>query len=107
MTTPRRPAIWSDDETLWVVENAASGADRVFAYDLISGEHREDKGFEFERRNRFSHGIWSDRTTVWIADSGRDMLFAYILRTRASGCSERDIDVGRAQQGPARHLVRR
>ena len=53
--------IWSDGETLWVIENSASGADRVFAYDLLTGERQQDAEFELESRNRFSHGIWSDR----------------------------------------------
>ena len=73
--------IWSDGETLWVIENSASGADRVFAYDLLTGERQQDAEFELESRNRFSHGIWSDGETVWVADSGQDMLFAYVLES--------------------------
>ncbi len=90
--------IWSDGETLWVLENAASGADRVFAYDLVSGERTPEAEFELERRNRFSHGIWSDGELVWVADSGQDLLFAYRLATgerleaRDIGLSERNRD---------------
>ncbi len=63
--------LWSDGQILWVLENAASGADSVFAYDLLSGERQPDREFELDRRNRFSHGIWSDGETVWVADSAR------------------------------------
>ena len=73
--------LWSDGEVLFILENAASGADSVFAYDLESGERNEDREFELDRRNRFSHGIWSDGVTVWVADSGQDQLFAYDLES--------------------------
>ncbi len=73
--------LWSDGQTLWVLENAASGADSVFAYGLESGERQPEREFELDRRNRFSHGIWSDGETVWIADSGQDLLFAYVLES--------------------------
>ena len=46
--------IWSDGKTLWVLENASSGADAVFAYDLETGERVADQEFELDRRNRFS-----------------------------------------------------
>ena len=73
--------MWSDGQTLWVLENAASGADHVFAYVLTTGEPDLDKLFELDRRNRFSHGLWSDGETAWVADSGQDRLFAYIVET--------------------------
>ena len=73
--------IWSDGETLWVLQNSATGADLVFAYDLETGERVADQEFELDRRNRFSHGIWSDRETIWVADSGQDQLFAYLLES--------------------------
>ena len=71
--------LWSDGETIWVLNNAASGADSVFAYDLATGERRAASEFALDPRNRFSHGIWSDGKTVWVADSGQDRLFAYAL----------------------------
>ncbi len=91
--------IWSDGKTLWVVENSASGADRVFAYDLQTGERQPDAEFELDRRNRFSHGIWSDGKIVWIADSGQDMLFAYNLAT-GERLEERDIELAERNRDP-------
>ena len=73
--------MWSDGHTLWIIENAASGADSVFAYELEGGDRQEDREFELDRRNRFSHGLWSDGDTVWVADSGQDQLFAYVLES--------------------------
>ena len=92
--------MWSDGRTLWVIENSASGPDRVFAYDLLSGERqRRVREFELDRRNRFAHGIWSDGETVWIADSGQDRLFAYELET-GERLEERDIELHEDNRDP-------
>ena len=91
--------LWSNGEVLWVVENSASGADRLFAYNLNTGERLEQHEFELDARNRFSHGIWSDDQLVWIADSGQDKLFAYQL---ASGerAEERDLELDERNRDP-------
>ncbi len=73
--------IWGNGELLWVLENARSGPDLLFVYDLETGERVEDREFEVHSSNRFSHGIWSDGETLWVADSGRDRLFAYDLES--------------------------
>ena len=91
--------LWSNGEVLWIVENSASGADRLFAYNLNTGERLEEHEFELERRNRFSHGIWSNGELVWIADSGQDKLFAYNLATgeRNEG---RDLELDERNRDP-------
>ena len=73
--------LWSDGETLYVLNNASGGQDAVFAYDLQTGQRRAQREFALDRRNRFAHGLWSDGETVWVADSGQDRLFAYRLET--------------------------
>lgn len=73
--------VWSDGQTVWILDNASSGEDQVFAYDLATGNHIPASALELDRRNRFAHGIWSDGATVWVADSGQDRLFAYDLAT--------------------------
>ena len=91
--------IWSNGVTLWVLQNSATGADSVFAYDLETGERLADQDFELERRNRFSHGLWSDGETIWVADSGQDQLFAYNL---ASGerLEARDLKLAERNRDP-------
>ncbi len=91
--------MWSDGETLRLLHNAASGADRLFAYDLATGERVERMEFELDRRNRFAHGIWSDGETAWVSDSGQDRLFAYIL---ASGerVEDREFDLAERNRDP-------
>ena len=91
--------MWSDGTVLRIVENSATGADRLFAYDLLTGERLDEFEFEFDRRNRFSHGIWSDGKVVWIADSGQDKLFAYDLET-GERIGERDVELSERNRDP-------
>ncbi len=91
--------IWSDGATLWVLENSASGGDRVFAYDLRSGERVEEREFVLDARNRFSHGLWSDGVTIWVADSGQDRLFAYVLES-GERLAERDFELAERNRDP-------
>ena len=91
--------LWSNGEVLWVVENSSTGADRLFAYDLNTGERLEEHEFELDSRNRFSHGIWSDGEIVWIADSGQDKLFAYQLGS-GERATERDLDLDERNRDP-------
>ncbi len=91
--------IWSDGQTIWALNNAPTGADRVFAYNLETGMRVEDREFELDSRNRFSHGIWSDGAMIWVADSGRDKLFAYILET-GERQEDRDIELAERNRDP-------
>ena len=71
--------MWSNGQTLWLAHNGDGADDAVYAYDLASGERREELEFELDERNRAPRGVWSDRTVIWISDSGQDKLFAHDL----------------------------
>ncbi len=71
--------LWSNGTTLWLAENGPGADDAVYAYDLESGERVEEFEFELDGENLASRGVWSDRGTIWISDSGKDKLFAYDL----------------------------
>ena len=73
--------MWSDGTTLWLAHNGDGADDAVYAYDLESGERVEDLEFELDDANRAPRGVWSNRSTVWISDSGQDKLFAHDLET--------------------------
>ena len=77
----------------------------MFAYDLETGDRLADQEFELDRRNRFSHGIWSDGKTVWIADSGQDRLFAYLLEPAGRELEEREFELDERNRDPRGHLV--
>ena len=91
--------IWSDGETLWVVENAPSGEDRLFAYSLADGKRLPERDLPLFNRNRSSNGIWSDDEVVWIADAQQGTLFAYDLATKER-LPERDIELAEANRQP-------
>ena len=99
--------LWSDGtDALDRLENGDGAADAIYAYDLKSGERVEEREFELDERNRAPRGVWSDRTTIWVSDSGRNRLFAHDL---ASG--ERQEDARTRTRWPQRRrprpLVRR
>ena len=77
----RATGVWSDGTTLWVADNADGAGDAVYAYDRETGERVEEREFALHETNRAPRGFWSDRSVVWVSDSGRDRLFAYDLAT--------------------------
>ena len=77
----RATGVWSDGTTLWVADNADGAGDAVYAYDRDSGERLEEREFALHETNRAPRGFWSDRSVVWVSDSGRERLFAYDLAT--------------------------
>ena len=81
---------WSDGATLWVLENGDGADDAIYAYDLKTGERVEDREFELDETNRAPRSVWSDRTVLWVSDSGQEKLFAHDLAT-GERLPERDI----------------
>ena len=75
----RATGVWSDGTTLWVADNADGAGDTVYAYDRASGERLSEREFALHETNRAPRGFWSDRSVVWVSDSGRERLFAYRL----------------------------
>ena len=99
--------IWSNRTTMWVVNNRPSaGDDKLLAYRMIEdtgtteteyGTRDSDKDIpvraddrDFDEENTDPQGIWSDGTTMWVAegysaltgerrDSITDRLYAYRL----------------------------
>ena len=59
---------------------ADDGDDKLFAYTLDSGARDETKDFDLDADNGDPRGVWSDGTTIWVADGFiDDKLFAYTL----------------------------
>ena len=77
----RATGVWSDGTTLWVADNADGAGDAVYAYDRETGERLTEREFALHETNRAPRGFWSDRSVVWVSDSGRERLFAYDLAT--------------------------
>ena len=77
-TTPY--GIWSNGETMWVVDFANP---KLYAYDLETGDRVPSRGFDtlFDAGNVNPTGLWSDGETIWVADINDDKLYAYDLET--------------------------
>jgi len=69
--------IWSDGKTVWALDHAASGADRVFASEINGCQRMEASEFEFDRCNRFLHGIWSYGDTLFAVDEQDRHILSY------------------------------
>ena len=74
--------IWSDGETMWVVDWVD---DKVYAY--LTGSRAWNPAGDFDTLeaagNNAPEGMWSDGTTLWVADTDDDKIFAYGLESKA------------------------
>ena len=93
--------VWTDSTTVWV---ASSNHARLLAFDVATGERQTRKEFSLARGpglddlNVAPSGIWSDGSTMWVADySGR--IFAYELATGRRQTSLEFDDVFDGQEG--------
>ena len=79
--------IWSDGVTMWIVlGDIVNNRNRgVIAYSMIteSGAKRRVSSEDFVLSGTSPTGVWSDGTTMWVADEEIDKIFAYNLRTKA------------------------
>ncbi len=78
--------VWSDGTTIWVADDSD---EKLYAYTLSGGAR--DSGKEFGLASKPSDGtfaaddngnpagVWSDGTTIWVADATDDKLYAYTL----------------------------
>ena len=88
--------IWSDGDTVWVGDG---DDDKLYAYALADGTRQDGTGgttnkeFDLHSNNSNPQGIWSNGSTIWVADNVDDKLYAYGLTgTRRD---VRDIDLHR------------
>ncbi len=93
--------IWSDGDTIWVADFTD---DKLYAYALADGTRQDGTGgttnkeFDLSNDNLTSQGMWSNGSTIWVADDGNDNLYAYGLTgTRRD---VRDIDLDRDNHTP-------
>ncbi|WP_419554669.1 Calx-beta domain-containing protein [Candidatus Poriferisodalis sp.] len=82
-TDPR--GVWCDGTTVYVANDGATSANKIFAYTIADGAHDSAKDFEelyvstdtAAQNAEEPFGIWSDGTTMFVADSDDDNVFAY------------------------------
>ena len=78
--------IWSDGTTMWVNESSFD-FDKIYAYNMRSKAHDPNKDFNTlsaaGTQQKDTAGIWSDGTTMWVADGYRHKMYAYNMRSKA------------------------
>ena len=73
---------WSNGSHIWVADSSPA---RIFVYRLDQydsnnhGDRVESMEFTLHGDNAHPQGIWSDGTTMWVADLGDGKLYAYEL----------------------------
>ena len=83
--------LWSDGTTMWVANYNNAPVSKIFAYDLSTKARDESKDFNTlsvrgsgtVSGNSYPTGIWSDGTTMWVADGADAKIYAYNLSTKA------------------------
>ena len=83
--------IWSDGTTLWAADFAGSrGADKLYAFSLSDRSRDASKDFNTLEGagNNQPRGLWSDGTTMWVADAKDDKIYAYRLSTQEPSLSD-------------------
>ena len=87
----RPTGVWSDGTTMWVADgyhNATSGDNKIYAYDMVTRVRAPTKDFDTlsAAGNVYATGIWSDGTTMWVADNVDgygEKIYAYNMGTKA------------------------
>ena len=90
--------IWSDGTTMWVADDAHGALfvednDKIYAYVLATRARDPSKDFNTLNAsgNDDPEGIWSDGTTMWVADQSDEKLYAYDM-TSGSRVPARDFN---------------
>ena len=113
--------MWSDGNTMWVLDESVRITNddgstfyrnygKIYAYALTDGTREVDNEFDLAEENETSYiGIWSDGTTMWVADDGYDSdldaygdakLYAYTLATGARDAAK-EFDLAEENEGPS------
>jgi len=64
-----RPVFFVDDDN-----------DKLYAYTLDTKVRDAAKEFNLDAGNTSPNGLWSDGTTIWVADRFDEKLYAYQLK---------------------------
>ncbi|MYD34794.1 MAG: cadherin-like beta sandwich domain-containing protein [Acidimicrobiales bacterium] len=74
--------LWSDGTTMWVSDDSY-GNEKIFAYTLATKQRDPSKDIRVRQPGAFGDAhvrdIWSDGTTMWVANHFEAKLFAYTL----------------------------
>ena len=93
--------VWGNDETIWVANDGSGAGNKLFAYNRSDGSRDSSSDFDTLNGAANTHvrGICSDGTTMFVADSDDDKIYAYKMSdtTRDSG---KDVTLDSANNSP-------
>ena len=74
---------------MWVADRHWYNS-KIYAYNLLTKARDSSKDFNTlsAAENTYPTGIWSDGTTLWVADNIDDKIYAYNLATKARDISK-------------------
>ena len=98
-STPR--GVWGNDDTIWVANDGSGATDKLYAYNRSDGSR--DSSSDFDNLNTAGNndvrGICSDGTTMFVADSGDDEIYAYRM-SDTTRISTREVTLDSANNSP-------
>ena len=98
-STPR--GVWGNDDTFWVANDGSGATDKLYAYNRSDGSR--DSSSDFDNLNTAGNndvrGICSDGTTMFVADSGDDEIYAYRMSDKTR-ISTREVTLDSANNSP-------
>ena len=80
---PRPRDVWSDGDTIYVLDRSAhSGQRKVYAYGFDDGNRRRSKEITLHADNGAPSGLWGQNGVIYVSDAADNMLYPYDLGTR-------------------------
>ena len=70
--------VWTDGGTVWVADAGLSGAGKLLAYNVGSGQRLSSKDVQLAISNDNPVAVWSDGTTVWVAEDESSAIFEFL-----------------------------
>ena len=84
--------IWSDGKTIWVTDavNNVAADNKIYAYNLATKNRNPAEDFDIliASGNGSPRDLWSDGTTMWVADAVDDKIYAYKMSDKSRDASK-------------------
>ena len=99
----RPRGVWCNASTIWIADDymGFTDNDKLYAYKLSDGSRDSGKDFNtlVGAGNKHPRGIWSDGTTMWVADRDDDKIYAYKMSDKSRD-ADKDITLDSGNDAP-------
>ena len=77
--------MWSDGTTVWIANDGFGSNNRIYAYDLATGAHNQDKSFDLDPdANGAAGGVHGTSNVLYVTDARTDRILAYSIEEGAN-----------------------